>query len=223
MSGSLRWIAVDDGQELVEALRRATAGLDGWVQAVGQVEDAELRLAGDGVDPVRAARGRYTLASLAGPAGGPYGVVLSRASADGAIALAGQLVRARALGVTVAIVTLEGAANALAEPAPVEPEPEREAAPQTSSWAVQAQATAAAVAELEPDDEPREVLLPQAGDRVQHFAFGLCDVLKVSGDRLKIRDLRGPGRVREISIDVLNVEPPNVRDGKRVFKLSRRG
>lgn len=224
-SQHLRFLAVADGEDLAEALRSATAGLDGWVQAVGYVEDVELRFGGDGADPVRLLRRRHALASLSGPAGGPYGVVVSRATSGGVSTLAGHLVRGRALGVTAVIAALAGAsAGVEAEPehVPPEPEPEPEAAPAASSWAALAQASAAEAAELEPDDEPDEEPMPEPGDRVQHFAFGLCDVLMVSGDRLKIRDLRGPGRIREISVDVLIVEAPSVRDGKRVFKLSRR-
>jgi hypothetical protein len=218
----LRFLAVPDGEDLAEALRAATAGLDGWVQAVGFVEDAELRLAGEGADPVRAARGRHTLVSLAGPAGGPYGVVLARANAGGASVIAGQLVRGRALGVTATLVALDHRAVAEPEPEPPAPDPVREAAPAASSWAALAQVSAAQTAELEPDDDADEDHMPEPGDRVQHFAFGLCDVLMVSGDRLKIRDLRGPGRIREISVDKLIVEAPELRDGKRVFTLSRR-
>jgi hypothetical protein len=47
-------------------------------------------------------------------------------------------------------------------------------------------------------------------------------VIKADGDRLKIRDLHGPGRVREVAIDILDVKPAGERDGKRVFRLSRR-
>jgi hypothetical protein len=69
-------------------------------------------------------------------------------------------------------------------------------------------------------DESRQ--RPERGDRVNHFAFGLCDVLTAEGDSLRIRESRGPGRVREIRIDMLTVLPPKEKDGKRVFKLIRR-
>ena len=42
------------------------------------------------------------------------------------------------------------------------------------------------------------------------------------GERLKLRDLKGPGRIREIIIDVLDVAGPSEKDGKRAFKLTRR-
>ena len=41
-------------------------------------------------------------------------------------------------------------------------------------------------------------------------------------ERLKIRDVDGPGRIREIRLDMLRVTGPGERDGKRVFRLERR-
>jgi hypothetical protein len=51
----------------------------------------------------------------------------------------------------------------------------------------------------------------------------LCEVLSATGDRLLIRDLSRTGRVLEIRLDVLVIHPPVERDGKRLFRLSRRG
>jgi hypothetical protein len=44
----------------------------------------------------------------------------------------------------------------------------------------------------------------------------------VNGDRLKLRDITGPGRIREVAIDRLDVRGPTEKDGKRAFKLTRR-
>ncbi|HEY6078793.1 MAG TPA: hypothetical protein VIW29_08315, partial [Polyangiaceae bacterium] len=78
----------------------------------------------------------------------------------------------------------------------------------------------AAAAELETEsDEPER---PSRGDLVRHFAFGLCEVLQDTGDRLKLRDLNGPGRIREIAVDMLLISAPTELNGKRVFKLSRK-
>jgi hypothetical protein len=94
-----------------------------------------------------------------------------------------------------------------------------------ASWATTAAAAVAAAspesaAPEEDDDESDE--LPRYGDRVDHFTFGLCDVMVVRGDRMKIRDVHGTGRLREVHLRVLKVLHPEVRDGKRVFKLARR-
>jgi hypothetical protein len=58
---------------------------------------------------------------------------------------------------------------------------------------------------------------------VQHFAFGLCEVLTSDGDRLRIRDVGGPRRVREVALSMLRVTGPTDSDGKRLFHLERRG
>jgi hypothetical protein len=86
-----------------------------------------------------------------------------------------------------------------------------------SGWAAAAQAAAADLAEE--DEEPQR---PERGDLVRHFAFGLCEVLQDTGDRLKLRDLHGQGRIREIAVDMLEIAPPVEQNGKRVFKLSRK-
>ncbi|HEX6276472.1 MAG TPA: hypothetical protein VFZ53_25700, partial [Polyangiaceae bacterium] len=70
------------------------------------------------------------------------------------------------------------------------------------------------------DDEP--IAMPERGDLVEHFAFGLCEVLSVSGDRLVVRDLKGPGRIREIASERLAVSGPSEHDGKRLYRLTRR-
>jgi hypothetical protein len=70
--------------------------------------------------------------------------------------------------------------------------------------------------------EPQVESTPERGDQVQHFSLGLCDVLMRNGERIKIRDARGPGRIREIRLGLLEVSAPSLRDGKRVFKLGRR-
>jgi hypothetical protein len=79
-------------------------------------------------------------------------------------------------------------------------------------------AQALRAAEQEPDDSGE----PEPGDHVQHFAFGLCEVLTAAGDRLVIRDLSRAGRIREISTDMLMIHAPTEVEGKRVFRLTRR-
>jgi hypothetical protein len=73
-----------------------------------------------------------------------------------------------------------------------------------------------------PPDEAEEAALPEPGDSVEHFAFGLCEVLSVSGDRLVLRDLKGKGRVREIASERLSITGPVEHQGRRLFRLDRR-
>jgi predicted DNA-binding protein with PD1-like motif len=47
-------------------------------------------------------------------------------------------------------------------------------------------------------------LFPQAGDMVEHFAFGTCEVFKSDGDRLHLR-VGKDGRMREIALEMLRV------------------
>jgi predicted DNA-binding protein with PD1-like motif len=64
--------------------------------------------------------------------------------------------------------------------------------------------------------------VPDPGDIVEHFAFGLCDVLKSDGDRLHLR-VHKDGRIREIALEMLRVARlDDTPAGTRHFKLERR-
>jgi predicted DNA-binding protein with PD1-like motif len=63
--------------------------------------------------------------------------------------------------------------------------------------------------------------MPEAGDFVDHFAFGRCEVLKSDGDRLHLK-VGKDGRIREIALEMLRVTRLDEGDGKRRFKLERR-
>ena len=214
-------LKLPDGRGLIDMLAEAAGDLRGWVQASGFVEEIELRVAAEGADRRHALRGRFTLVSLSGPLGGPYAVQLCRWGAGDFELAAGELVSARTAGVSAILIP----ARILGE----EPEFEQAAAPaletptangvSASKWAVQAAAAASARALPDEDEEQQS---PERGDLVHHFAFGWCEVIMVSGARLKLRDLKGPGRIREIIIDVLDVAGPSEKDGKRAFKLTRR-
>jgi hypothetical protein len=223
-----RLVTVPDGENLLDALAEACGQGDGWVAAVGHVDSVEIRVAGEGADVRKQLRGRLTLAQLSGPYGGPYFATLSRHTSVGSELVAGQLLGARSAAVTATLWTAQGSVRELVDAAPPRAEspaaaPEKAATPATAStaggWAAAAQAAAAANA-AEEDEEPRR---PQRGDLVRHFAFGLCEVLQDTGDRLKLRDTHGPGRIREIAVDMLEISPPTELNGKRVFKLSRKG
>jgi hypothetical protein len=66
-----------------------------------------------------------------------------------------------------------------------------------------------------------DVILPEAGDVVEHFAFGRAEVVKSDGDRLHIKTSK-EGRVREIAVEMLRVTPLENEGDKRRFKLDRK-
>jgi hypothetical protein len=63
--------------------------------------------------------------------------------------------------------------------------------------------------------------VPEAGDVVEHFAFGNCEVVKSDGDRLHLR-IPKDGRIREIALEMLRVTPLDAEGTGRRFKLERR-
>jgi len=216
--------SIPSGGELCEALEEAFARHRGWVQATGFVDDVELRLGGDGADARRTFRGHFALAQLSGPLGGPYGVTLSRAVGERVEVLAGVLVRARSGGVSALCVS---AGDSLPRPradsdvelgvAPREaPEPAFAKRPLTSAFAARVGVSEAAA------EDTDEQTLPESGDWVEHFAFGLCEVLSVTGDRLVLRDLKGARRIREIASERLTITGPVEHQGRRLFRLARR-
>lgn len=213
---------IQSGVELVEALGQAFSKHRGWVQAIGFVENAELKLGGDAADVRRTFRGRYALAHFAGPLGGPYGATLSRMDGERVEVVAGVLLSARSEGVSALCVSAgidapsapAARAEAVLEtsaPRPLAPP----RAPNTSSFAARVGISA-------PDDDDDEMPMPERGDLAEHFAFGICEVLSVTGDRIVLRDLKGPGRIREIASDRLTITGPTEFDGKRLYKLTRR-
>jgi hypothetical protein len=225
-SAAPRLVTIADGENLLDALAEACGPGDGWVAAVGHVDSVELRVAGEGADVRKQLRGRLTLAQLSGPFGGPYFATLSRHTSLGAELLAGQLLAARSAAVTATLWIAQGSVRELVDAAPpraevpaAAPEKAAAAAPAAAGWAAAAHAAAAANFQEE-DEEPKR---PQRGDLVRHFAFGLCEVLQDTGDRLKLRDMHGQGRIREIAVDMLEISAPTEQNGKRVFKLSRKG
>jgi hypothetical protein len=64
--------------------------------------------------------------------------------------------------------------------------------------------------------------MPEAGDVVEHFAFGSGEVVKSDGDRLHLR-VGKEGRIREIALEMLRVSLlDDTPEGKRRFRLERR-
>ncbi len=63
---------------------------------------------------------------------------------------------------------------------------------------------------------------PDVGDAVMHFHFGECTVMSSDGDRIRLRQDKD-GRVREVALAMLKIDPPTIaNDGRRLFKLGRR-
>jgi hypothetical protein len=225
---------IGPGADLLEALAELSRKGEGWIDGTGHLEGVELRIAGETSDPVQALKGRFTLLHLAGPSGGPYAATLARATEAGIEVRGGMVVRARSAGVTVAVHASMSQTAPMARPArgdvrpreveTVDTAPGRAAAgPPAPMWARVAAANAAAAERDSLDEEEIEQLVPEAGDMVDHFAFGVCEVLTSDGDRLRIRDVQGAQRVREVSLSMLKVMAPAESDGKRLFKLARRG
>jgi hypothetical protein len=216
--------SIPSGGELVEALAEAFSRHRGWIQATGFVDDVELRLPAEGAEVRRTFRGHFALAALAGPLGGPYGVTLSRTSGEGVEVLAGVLERARSGGVSALCISA-GEAPARAEtPGSVLDAPGAAASPGFAKRPlVSAFAAKVGVTQAAPDDDDAdEPTLPERGDLVEHFAFGLCEVLSVTGDRFVLRDHKGSGRTREIDSARLTISGPTERDGRRLFRLAKR-
>jgi hypothetical protein len=184
---------VAPGVDLLEGLS-ALSGADAWISGAGHVEDVELRVAAEGADSTTTMRGRFNLLSLTGPRSGPFSVTLARLS-DGALQVqGGELVRARSAGVNVLMQPASRASGVSAG---------KVAGPAT--WAATAAASAARRRDEEQSiDDPT----PEAGDWVNHFAFGLGEVLTSEGDRLRIREPDGARRVREVSLTMLRVSGP---------------
>ena len=72
-----------------------------------------------------------------------------------------------------------------------------------------------------PRDEQPETY-PEVGDRVTHFHFGECEIIGSDGDRIRLRQERD-GRVREVALTMLKIDPPTTdAEGKRHFELRRK-
>ena len=71
------------------------------------------------------------------------------------------------------------------------------------------------------DTRQDDLIIPEPGDAVDHFAFGLCEVLKSDGDRLHLK-VQKDGRVKEIALEMLRVQPLESEGPSRRFRLERK-
>jgi hypothetical protein len=204
-----RKLQIAPGEDLVAALRKEAPG---WVQANGALEAVTLRAVSDRGTVPRTASGRSTLVSLVGSANGVLTAIVCRAKDQSVEIFAGTVESARSGGVTVVVSPFE-AAEEVAEVASPSPPP---------ATSAEAQALATAAADAAAREEAENDAFPEENDLVDHFSLGICEVLTSDGDRLKIRDLHGQQRVREVSLDRLAVARPVMFEGKRLFRLAKR-
>jgi hypothetical protein len=191
---------VPEGEDVVAFLGGLGVPGGTWVSGVGGLTDVVLSVpTGDQGDQERVLPGRTQLLSLAGPVQGPL-MATVLAVESGLTSLAGgQLVSARSAVVSLFLAeSREASIIAGAKP----------------------EKSAGKVPSVEPGDDDESDEAPRYGDRVDHFVFGLCDVMVVREERMKIRDAKG-GKLREIHLRAVKVLKPTVEDGRRVFKLAR--
>lgn len=176
--------------------------------------------------------------------------VLARDTGSGSETIAGAFVSARALSFDAMLIELESAAEiAVAAPVARERAPERAPAPVAAAAAPsrstgggnETATTSVSQNKAPPPPKPggglasatlpqriqkREVeeveeLVPDAGDIVDHFAFGTCEVMKSEGDRLYLR-MEKDQRIKEIALAMLRVVPLDLSSAPRLFKLERK-
>lgn len=241
-------------QSLLDVLREEGVA-SGWLRASGVLADVELRAYDPRAGGLAAARliaGPVQAVSIEGAVGMTGGApscslraLLAREGDRGLEVLAGEIQSARAIALEVFVTSLDDVAIGRALDA--EAGVCLVAAGKTKdTWS-----SAVAASEREPPmripqpaavapaggnrmpQRPARVAIdldspvPDAGDTVDHFAFGRCDVVKSDGDRLHLRVLKD-GRIKEIALEMLRVT--RLDDGApgadgaahRYFRLDRR-
>jgi predicted DNA-binding protein with PD1-like motif len=178
--------------------------------------------------------------------------VLSRETDTGLQTVAGEIVDARVNALEVLVTALDDVTAAraagpagvwLLEPSGAQPRaaaapapaaapsapalpPDRASEPEPAKPAAKPSPAFGAALPLRPvkpvvvEEEP---IYPDAGDVVEHFAFGRCDVVKSDGDRLHLR-LGKDGRIKEIALEMLKVTPLPAVEGStgKHFRLDRK-
>jgi predicted DNA-binding protein with PD1-like motif len=250
-------LRLDAGEQLPGALldRLREEGVTaGWLRAGGVLADVELRAYDPrigGLAPARSLAGPLQALTLEGAVGTSGGgpscalrAVLAREADAGLEVLGGEVESARVVALEALVTVLDDVSIPRAAPLATQggwsgavaasTEPDRDVvrnSPAVSAPATQAP-TAAGSAPRIPQRPVRQTLdldspVPEAGDVVEHFAFGRSDVIKSDGDRLHLR-VHKDGRVREIALEMLRVT--RLDDGEdsagagtgRRFKLDRK-
>jgi predicted DNA-binding protein with PD1-like motif len=254
-------VRLEEGDTLPEALLvglEVESILAGSVRASGVIADVEIRshdARNHALGETRKIPGRVLAVSIESTIGQVDGkpsialrAVLSRDSGTSIETFAGEIVRARAIGLDVLVTVfddvellhqLDRASGVTLLDAPeVRPAP-RPAPLPPRAWASAIEASARtpeparptpAIVRTEPmpiPPKPRraqadiDATFPEAGDLVDHFAFGRGEVLKSDGDRLHLK-LARDGRIREIALEMLKVVELEPEAGHRRFKLDRK-
>lgn len=232
-----------EGDSLPESLTATLEGARvaaGWIRAVGVLADIVLRAtAEDGTFVETRHAGPLQLVMLEGTAAANradtnLSALFARQTAGGTETIAGAFVSAKVLSLDAMLVELEhGGATTAAGARPgststSQPQPawdeaitasKERAAPVKSTTLASATlpqriAKPAAAVEL---DQP----FPEAGDIVEHFAFGTCEVVKSDGDRIFLR-VEKDQRVKEIALAMLRVVPIDLSSAPKLFRLERK-
>jgi hypothetical protein len=210
---------LDSGRSIADALRTELKPGDRF-RLWGSVQGARIRtLKGGEYGEQRALAGSWLIVQGDGERREHsllMRAVLSRETDVGHQVVAGELLDAIALE---AEVTIEGSSNeaptspwaaAATQSArssePRLPEPNKTALPHKPVRAQQADADAS---------------YPDAGDLVEHFAFGPCEVVKSDGERLHLR-VQKDGRIREIALEMLRATRLSSDGTRSTFKLERK-
>lgn len=238
---SVRLVTVAAGSDLVAAARDLGKAGRSWFRAAGNLSAVEVRRSGH---EALTLDGDALLVSLEGPCEGPLVGLVSHADALGTRLVAGEVIAALTSTTTIVCVLTEEAEAPVLVPepslAPRVPSHHSEPALPPSS-----PSSAPVIAELARDVPPArgsapslgaaipprpararvdevDAVFPDAGDRVEHFAFGACEVVQSDGDRLHVR-LGKDGRIKELALAMLKVTelPGDGAPGRR-FKLERR-
>jgi predicted DNA-binding protein with PD1-like motif len=235
-------IRVDRGEELPSALIRALDEAEAraaFITGLGTVEAAEIApfdAQGRGTGGSRRIDAPCAVVSLTGDAALLSGALSLRLSATltretdlGPQVIAGQLLWARASSLDLHVTVLDDVtlhrtpderpfgSGLTARSAGASPVAEQPRAPAPASPAAE---PTAMPQKLTRRDDVNEVY-PEVGDTVMHFHFGECTVITSDGDRIRLRQDRD-GRVREVALSMLKIDPPITVNDKRHFKLQRR-
>ena len=237
---------VSAGETIPDCLTPAlsTEGVTcGWMRGSGVLADVELRAFDHVIASLGAARnleGPLQALLLEGSIGLSNGelqvslrALLARESDFGLQTLSGEIERARAVSLEMFVTALDGlslqrtAGDAVGAAWQGALEASSQAEPDRPSMPRSAQTQAPRLGAAIPARPPRRAAdldtpYPEAGDAVDHFAFGRCDVLKSDGDRLHLK-VHKDGRIREIALNMLRVSREADDDnGRPRFKLERR-
>jgi predicted DNA-binding protein with PD1-like motif len=236
-----------EGASLLEALvelLRSEGVATGAVRGHGVLRDATLRVFAPALGAMGLPRklgGTSQAVVLDGSVGMHEGspavrlrAVLSRETETGVETVAGELSYARVVAVELLVTSLDDVAVPLALAASEET---KEAPP--AAWSDAVRASPGSDPRLSTKNAPGPVrtmplrpptkntgsdaaIFPEAGDAVEHFAFGTCDVIKSDGDRLHLR-VHKDQRIKEIALEMLRVHLLSEPDERpRRFKLERK-